>query len=122
MFDAARAVPEAQITTWEDLERVDFKPGKAVVKFVGRAGVEVQVDTSTGMVLQVATRRSDLIESIHDGSYFADWAKLYIFLPAGILLFIMWLTGLYLFFLPYWKKAQKRRAKPQRSAARQPAE
>ena len=34
-------------------------------------------------------RRSDLIESIHDGSYFGgDWTKLGLFLPAGIVLLL----------------------------------
>lgn len=109
MFDAARSVDEAGIERWEDLARVDFKPDDGIVKFVSRARWEVQVDTTTGEVLQVAYRRSDLIESIHDGSFFADWTKLYLFLPSGILLFVMWLTGLYLFILTHIKRSQKRR-------------
>lgn len=108
MFRAARSVEEAGIGRWEDLARVDFKPGDGIVKFVSRSRWEVQVDTTTGAVLQVAYRRSDLIESIHDGSFFADWTKLYLFLPSGILLFVMWLTGLYLFVLTRLKRGRKR--------------
>ena len=60
-------------------------------------------------MLQTAYRRSDLIESIHDGSFFGgDWIKLGIFLPAGIVLFLMWLTGLWMFWQPI--AARKRRA------------
>jgi hypothetical protein len=33
---------------------------------------EVQVDTHTSEVLQVAQRRSDVIEAIHEGSNFTD--------------------------------------------------
>ena len=109
LFAAAKAVPEAAFTDWRDLERVDFKASKGVVKFVGESRWEVQVDTATGEVLQVAYRRSDLIESIHDGSFFADWAKLYLFLPAGVVLLLLWLTGLYLFVLPHVKRWRKRR-------------
>ena len=108
LFEAAKSVDTAQLTNWEDLERADFKPGKGVIKFVGQNDWEVQVDTHTGEILQVAYRRSDFIESLHDGSYFSDGVKLYLFLPAGIVLFILWLTGLYLFFLPHIKKRQKR--------------
>lgn len=113
LFEAARAVPQARIDTWADLDRVDVKPGKGVVKFVAANRWEVQVDTHTGKVLQAAYRRSDLIESIHDGSFFADWAKLYVFLPAGVVLFVMWATGMYLFILPHWKRREraKRRAR-----------
>lgn len=109
MFDAARGVDAAGIERWEDLARVDFKPGDGIVKFVSRSRWEVQVDTTTAEVLQVAYRRSDLIESIHDGSFFAGWTKLYLFLPSGILLFVMWLTGIYLFILTRIKRGQKRR-------------
>lgn len=111
MLDAARAHPEAQIQTWSDIDRIDLRVGKGVAKLRAVSGWEVQVDTSTGEVLNVAYRRSDLIEQIHDGSFFSDAVKLYIFLPTGILLILMWGTGLYLFFLPRFRK--KKRPKPQ---------
>ena len=110
MYLAAKAVPEAGIGDWEDLERVDFKPDKGIVKFISASRWEVQVDTATAEVLSVTYRRSDLIETIHDGSFFAGEAtKLYLFLPAGIALFVLWCTGMYMFFLPYFKKGQKRK-------------
>ena len=109
LFAAAKSVEKAGITDWKDLERVDVKAGKGVIKFVSATDWEVQIDTHSAEVLQVAYRRSDIIEQIHDGSFFADWAKLWLFLPAGIALFILWLTGMYLFFLPYYKKWQKRK-------------
>lgn len=127
LFEAAKSVEAAQLTRWEDLERADFKPGKGVIKFVGTNDWEVQVDTHTGDILQVAYRRSDFIESLHDGSFFSDGVKLYLFLPAGIVLFVLWLTGLYLFFLPHIKKQQKRTSKktkkiPSVEGKHQPAE
>lgn len=111
LFAAAQSVEKAGLRTWADLDRVDIKPGKGVVKFVGENRWEVQVDTATGEVLQVAFRRSDLIESLHDGSFFAGWTKLFLFLPSGAILLVLWGTGLYLFFLPRVKNYQKHRAK-----------
>lgn len=111
MLDAARAHPEAQIETWTDIDRIDLRVGKGIAKLQAVSGWEVQVDTRSGEVLNVAYRRSDLIEQIHDGSFFSDAVKLYIFLPTGILLILMWGTGLYLFFLPRFRK--KKRPKPQ---------
>ncbi len=101
ILTAARSVPEAEVEGWGDVDRLDVRPSKGVVKVRGTAGVEVQVDTATGEVLQVARRRSDLIESIHDGSWFHEKAKLWVFLPAGGILLVMWLTGIYLWLLPY---------------------
>ncbi len=109
LYAAAQAVPELELTTWSALERVDVKPDKGMVKFVAANNWEAQIDTATGEVLNVAYRRSDIIESLHDGSFFASWVKRYVFLPSGILLFVMWVTGIYLFVLPHWKRAQKRR-------------
>lgn len=111
LFDAAKTAPEAADWQWADMERVDFKPGKGIVKFVGSNDWEVQVDTVTGRVLQVAYRRSDFIEALHDGSFFGDGVKLYFFLPAGIILFGLWGTGLYLFFQAHIVKRRKRKAR-----------
>jgi len=109
LFIAAKSIEQAEFTSWDDLERADLKPGKGIIKFVSATHWEVQVDTHTTEVLQVAKRRSDIIEAIHDGSYFADWMKLGLFLPAGVVLFVLWLTGVYLFILTEYKKARKRK-------------
>ncbi len=59
-------------------------------------------------MLQVAYRRSDLIESIHDGSFFHDRAKLWVFLPAGLILIGLWVTGVYLWLLPHLVKRRRK--------------
>lgn len=112
LFQAARQAKPGSFTEWNELARVDIKPGGDIVKFVSADNWEVQVDLVTAEVLQVAYRRSDLIESIHDGSFFAGWTKLYLFFPAGIVLLTLWATGLYLFVLPHYKMWKKRRPKP----------
>ena len=107
MLAQARLYPEAQIDEWSDIDRIDLRVGKGIAKLRAKSGWEVQVDTNTGDVLSVSYRRSDIIEQIHDGSYFSDAVKLYVFLPTGILLIVMWGTGIYLFLLPRLKKWQK---------------
>jgi uncharacterized iron-regulated membrane protein len=108
MVMAARAHPEAQIESWTDIDRIDLRVGKGIAKLRGNSGWEVQVDTQSGEVLSVAYRRSDLIEQIHDGSFFSDTVKLYVFLPTGIFLILMWGTGIYLFLLPRFRKKKVR--------------
>lgn len=111
LFAAVAALPEAGMGKWSDLDRVDIKPDKGIVKFIGHNRREVQLDLHTAEVLLVASRRSDLIESLHDGSFFAGWTKHYLFLPAGAVLLFLWLTGLWLFFLPHVKRWRRRRAR-----------
>ncbi|MCA9298857.1 MAG: PepSY domain-containing protein [Phycisphaerales bacterium] len=116
ILEAARTVPEARIETWDDIDRLDLRPGRGVVKIQPvHTRYEVQVDLGTGEVLHVAYRRSDLIESIHDGSFFTEFAKLWIFLPSAIVLLALWITGMYLWVLPHWAKRTRRLASKAKS-------
>ena len=108
LLELSQSRVEAGITQWSDIDRIDFRPGKGIAKVISQSGWEVQIDTSNGNVLSTNFRRSDVIESIHDGSYFSGWTKLFLFLPAGILLILMWGTGIYLFFRTEILKARKR--------------
>ena len=111
MLAAARRYPQAGISQWSDIDRIDLRVDRGIAKLRAKSGWEVQVDTSNAEVLNVAYRRSDWIETIHDGSFFADWVKYYVFLPAGVLLVIMWGTGIYLFLLPRLARRRKARAR-----------
>lgn len=116
---AAATVPEADIESWDDVVRVDIQPRIAVAKVIGRSRWEVQVDLADGRVLQSAIRRSDLIESLHDGSFFGDAVKLGLFLPAGLALFGLWMTGIYLWVLPILARRRRdQRAKQEFGASR----
>lgn len=110
ILEICRQVPGSGIAGWADITRVEVRPAKGLVKVVSMAGMEIQIDGASGEVLQVATRRSDLIESIHDGSWFHPAAKLRLFLPAGVVLLGLLLTGLYLFVLPFWARRRRRLA------------
>jgi uncharacterized iron-regulated membrane protein len=107
ILEIARSVPEAEIASWNDVDRLDVRPGKGVVKVRSHNRQEIQIDTSTGEVLQIALRRSDVIESLHDGSWFHDRAKLWIFLPSALALLGLWITGLYLWLLPHLKRRRR---------------
>jgi uncharacterized iron-regulated membrane protein len=111
---AAESVEEANIKTWDDIDNLDVRPSRGVVKVRGNNSWEVQIDASNGAVLGSAYRRSDLIESIHDGTFFGDPVKYWVVLPTALILLIMWGTGVYLFALPFLGK----RAKKRRQAAR----
>jgi hypothetical protein len=108
VLDAAAKHPETAIRTWDDIDRLDVRPSKGVVKVIAKNRWELQLDLATGDVLQVAYRRSDLIESLHDGSWFHPAVKLWLFLPAGIIVLGLWITGIYLWWLPIGMRRRKR--------------
>ncbi len=75
--------PSVSVAGWDDIKRLDVRPDRGVAKATLHNDYEVQVDLGTGRVMQVAYRRSDLIETIHDGSILGDWVKLGIVLPSA---------------------------------------
>jgi uncharacterized iron-regulated membrane protein len=108
IFSVSQSIPEAEIETWADVERLDVRIDKGIVKILAKNRWEIQMDLQSGDVLHSAYRRSDLIESLHDGTFFGEWAKLGIFLPNGIALAILWITGVYLWYLPYRSRRRKK--------------
>ena len=114
LYEAAAAIPELDVTSWDQFDRIDIRSDRGIAKFIAPNRWEAQIDLITLETLSLEYRRSDLFEQIHDGSFFADWVKLFIFLPVGIILFILWATGIWLFFEPYikrWQRAKKKAAK-----------
>lgn len=116
ILEAVRGVELAQVRTWDDVDRLDVRPGRGMVKVRTNSRWEVQVDLSTAEVLQVAYRRSDLIETLHDGSFFGNAVKLGVFLPTALVLLGLWATGAYLWILPYWARWRARAIRAERAA------
>lgn len=109
ILEATRAVAEAEVATWADIDRLDVRPERGLIKVRCANGWEVQLDGTTGSVLSSKKRRSDWLESLHDGSWFHPAAKLWVFLPAGLILTGLWFTGLYLWWLPVSVRRKRRR-------------
>jgi uncharacterized iron-regulated membrane protein len=110
ILDAAKTVEAAQIQDWKDIDRIDVQPSRGIAKVQAKNRYEIQIDLANGAVLQTAYRRSDLFETLHDGSWFHEGAKLWIFLPSGIIVLGLWMTGIYLFVLPHqvrWSRGRK---------------
>jgi len=109
ILEAATTVEQAGIKSWADVDRLDVRPGKGVTKIRAKNRWEIQIHNDSAAVLAVNYRRSDLIESIHDGSWFHDDAKLWLFLPAAVILLVLSLTGLYMFTVSLPAKIRQRK-------------
>jgi uncharacterized iron-regulated membrane protein len=98
------------------LDRIDIRKDKGIVKFVYIEDYwEVQLDGATGTPLQISQRRSDLIEDLHDGSFFdlyfrtkGEPIKLIYTLIMGTALITFTVTGFWLWYGP--KQIKKQRA------------
>ncbi|PCI22621.1 MAG: hypothetical protein COB67_13295 [SAR324 cluster bacterium] len=109
ILKVAKTVPEAKIKKWKHIKKLDVRPKKGIIKILAKNKWEIQIDHQSGKVLQVEYRRSDLIEGLHDGSFFHEQAKLWLFLPSAVILLIIWITGIYLFLIPFMTKRNKKR-------------
>lgn len=119
ILDASKKVEVAEISSWDDIDRLDVRPSKGIIKVRAENSYEIQLDHDSGEVLQVAYRRSEFIESLHDGSWFHDNAKLWVFLPSAVVLLVLWVSGIYLFVVPLLVK-RKRRLKEKSVQGKQP--
>ncbi len=98
-----------------ELDRVDIRTEKGMAKFLFKEGYwGVQVDCTTGKLLHIEKRYSDLIEQIHDGSimdYFLGTSngeiKLLYSSLTGMALLLFSVTGFWLWYGP--RKMRKRR-------------
>ena len=89
----------------EYIDRVDFRPNERVFKVRSRENyMEMQIDAVNGAVLNISTRRSDLCENLHDGSFFGKimHGKLMPIVAVGNLSLVA--SGIYLWLGPKLKR------------------
>jgi hypothetical protein len=97
ILDISQNIEAAQIKDWTDISRLDVRPKDGIIKILAKNNYEIQVDFQSGEVLQVAKRRSGIIEEFHDGSFFHKNVSLAVFFPSSLILLIIALTGIYIF-------------------------
>lgn len=90
------------------INRMDVRPEKGIIKFsFENSYLGLQIDGANGKILSTETRRSDLIEQIHDGSIVdkaIGWPigffKLFYTALMGLGLLLFTITGYWLWAVP----------------------
>lgn len=97
-----------------EVDRVDYRPGDNVFKVVSKEGYrEVQVDGTKGTIVSDAFRNDQLVEDIHDMSFFAELMHAYLLPTVAVILFLLSMSGIVIFLTPVvrrWKFKHKKRA------------
>jgi hypothetical protein len=101
-----------------ELDRIDIRPDKGMVKFVFVQDYwGLQIDCTTGELLHIERRYADLIENVHDGSYLDYLAgtsdgqiKLVYTSVMGGALLTFTITGFWLWYGPKRFRAGRRLA------------
>lgn len=100
MLEAAKSVPETQITNWKDISQIDIRPKNGQIRVRAKNLWEVQIDGSTGAVLGAGVRRVSWLVSLHEGAEFGPWVRYGIFFPSAIGVFFLLGSGVAIFFQP----------------------
>lgn len=107
--EAAFAEGLPKLKSRDDIDRIDYRPGKNVFKVVSDKGYhEVQVDGKTGKVLQVASRNDQLTEDIHDLSWFHEGLHAYLLPLVSICLVYLSASGIGMFLTPVIRRRRHR--------------
>ncbi len=107
-FAIRHARENISATISPEIDRIDLRTDKGMVKFIFVEGYwAVQVDCTTGELLHIERRYSDLIENLHDGSYLDrvvgtsyGQIKLVYTTVLGLALLTFTITGFWLWFGP----------------------
>ncbi len=110
LFDILVAQGHPDFRTANDVDRIDMRPDKRVFRVHSQHNYsEIQVCAVTGGILNVATRRSDFLENLHDGSFFGEWIHAWFMPLVAVALMFMVLSGLWLWIEPMLRKRRRKR-------------
>lgn len=110
VLDAAFAAGLAELKTIKDVDRIDYRPKNNVFKVVSKQGYkEVQVDGTTGKVVNIADRNDTLVESLHDLSWFHELIRKFWLPVVAAGLGVLSLTGFYIYINPVLRRMRFKR-------------
>lgn len=92
---------------WQMLSSVIYKPSKGVIQLRTRDNFLIQLDGASAEVLSIAPRRTGWLIQLHEGSYWGKGARLFVFLPAALGLFLLLVSGAILMVKHYKRKFRK---------------
>ena len=100
-----------------ELDRIDIRPSKGIVKFVFIDHYwGLQIDCTSGKLLHIEKRNSDFIEDIHDGTILdkvfgtGEKSMLGYTTIMGLSLFLLTVTGFWLWYGPKRLRKNKKKA------------
>jgi uncharacterized iron-regulated membrane protein len=110
--DAVLALERPEIRSVRDIDRIDYRPRRNIFKVLSREGyLEVQVDGRTAEVLSTSFRGDQLVEDIHDLSFFAEFAHALLLPFVALGLLALSVSGIVIFGTPVFRRWQFNRRK-----------
>ena len=68
-----------------------------------------QLDGNSGDVIYSGNRYTSLLIQIHEGVFFSSIVRDFVFFPTGIILVLLWITGMQMVCVRWYVKIKKRK-------------
>lgn len=88
----------------QEIDQIIYRPQKFHLALRLKNGNELQIHPQSGEILKSAPRWTGFLIELHQGSFFTFWGQYLIFLPTGILLLFLLVSGLIIY--PWRKKSE----------------
>lgn len=114
ILKASQSVPEMQINSWADVNRIQINPEKGSIVVRGKNNYQIQIDGGSGEVNGAGPLRTPLFVSLHEGTFWTGKSGRFIIgLPMALAVLFLSVSGLVLFFQPsFMRKALQKKVKP----------
>ena len=86
----------------KEIDQIIYKPEKFHLALRLKNGNELQIHPQTGEILKSSPRLTGLLIDLHQGSFFSSLGQYLIFLPAGLGVLFLLISGLIIY--PWRKK------------------
>jgi uncharacterized iron-regulated membrane protein len=104
-MESAFTAGYAELAEPGDVDRMEYRPKDNLFKVTSKDGYrEVQVDAGTGEVLSTGQRNDQLMEDLHDLSFFGDALHDWILPVVAVGLFVLGVTGIVMFWTPVFRR------------------
>ncbi|MCW5936452.1 MAG: PepSY domain-containing protein [Fimbriimonadaceae bacterium] len=115
--DAVVALGHPEIQSIDDLDRFEYHADKNVYKLISKDNyLEAQVCGLTADVLSTGRRNDQLLEDIHDMSFFSEGANEWLLPVVAAGLFVLSVSGIVIFAVPIFRRIKFERQRPGRAA------
>lgn len=102
-----------ELSEIKEVDRVDYRPKDNVFKVVSKDGYrEIQVDGTEGKIVSNAFRNDQLMEDIHDMSFFSDLMHGYLLPVVAVCLCTLSISGIIIFLVPIVRRWKFKHRKP----------
>ncbi len=113
VLDAAFSAGFEEVKTVEDIDRLELHAEDRIWKVLSKENYrEIQIDGVTGEILSRGQRNDQLLEQLHDFSFFSDTLHDWVLPLIAFALFILSLSGVIMYLVPVFRRWKFNRKHP----------